>query len=145
MRGLGGRIPLRLHTQTLNYMLVHEHMGGSVCINTHGQTQRRLWAGHWGLIEDSARAFSLIKFTVLVLVRFSRENKHFLTPASLATPTRASRRSGGMGPCWHTLKLRCGGGGLPSVEQLLLIMEGDFAEACFTPCKVKVDKPKIIH
>lgn len=83
MRGLGGRIPLRLHTQTLNYMLVHEHMGGSVCINTHGQTQRRLWAGHWGLIEDSARAFSLIKFTVLVLVRFSRENKHFLTPAGL--------------------------------------------------------------
>lgn len=75
--GWGGwGVPLKLHTQTLNYMLVHEHMGGSVRINTHWQTQRRLWVGHWGLIEDPARAPALIKFTVLVLVRFSRENKH---------------------------------------------------------------------
>lgn len=35
MEGTG---PLRLHTQTLNYMLVHEHMGGSVCINTLANT-----------------------------------------------------------------------------------------------------------
>lgn len=76
MRGGRGGVPLRLHTQTLNYMLVCEHMGGSVRINTHWQTQRQLWVGHWGLIEDLARAPALIKFTVLVLVRFSRENKH---------------------------------------------------------------------
>lgn len=30
-RGFG---PCRHHIQTLNYMLVHEHMGRSVCINT---------------------------------------------------------------------------------------------------------------
>lgn len=26
--------PRRLHTQILNYMLVHEHAGGSVCVNS---------------------------------------------------------------------------------------------------------------
>lgn len=79
----------------------------------------------------------LIKFTVLLLVRFSRKNKHF--------PTTAGLEEGGGGWLgWHTLKLRCGGG-VASVEQLSFIKEGDFAEACFTPDKVKVDKPKIIQ
>lgn len=45
-----------LHTQTLNYMLVHEHTAGSVCKNTRWQTQRWLWDGHWGLIDDPAPA-----------------------------------------------------------------------------------------
>lgn len=34
----GGAGPLRLHTQALNYVLVHEHVGGSVCINTAAST-----------------------------------------------------------------------------------------------------------
>lgn len=50
--GGGVCVPLRLATQTLNYMLVHECTGASVCVNT----QRQLWGGHWGLIEDRARA-----------------------------------------------------------------------------------------
>lgn len=42
MRGWGEAGPLRLHTQTLNYMLVHERMGGSVCINTPAKTTAAL-------------------------------------------------------------------------------------------------------
>lgn len=45
--------------------------------------------------------------------------------------------------------MRCGGGGegggLTGVEQLPFIMEGDFAEVCFTTDEVEFDKPKIIH
>lgn len=35
--GWGGG-PLRLHMQTLTYMLLHEHIGESVCINTQANT-----------------------------------------------------------------------------------------------------------
>ena len=44
-KGVGGRGltgPLRLRTQTLNYMLVHEHTGGRVCINTPANTTAAL-------------------------------------------------------------------------------------------------------
>lgn len=36
-------------------------------------------------------------------------------------------------------------GGLPLTEQRPFIIEGGFAEACFTPDKVRFDKPQIIH
>lgn len=53
---VGRGSPPTLHTQTLNYAPVPEHTAERVCKNTRWQTQRQLWGGHWGLIDDPARA-----------------------------------------------------------------------------------------
>lgn len=54
------------------------------------------------------------------------------------------------GPCWHTVKMQCGGGrevGLASVEQLPFVMEGwgTLLRSASPPDEVKFDKSMIIH
>lgn len=54
--------PLRLHTQTLNYMFFHERMGGSLRINTLANTTVAL-----GLTLGAHRGLSVSPLTNKIL------------------------------------------------------------------------------
>lgn len=111
-------------------------MGGSVCTNTRTNTTAALVWTVGAQRGFSARS-SLIKLTEFVLVRFSRENKHFptLTGSSGGAGGKVGWRCRGLGPCWHKHKLWCGGVGKVTIIE----------QPCLTLDKVRVDKSKDIH
>lgn len=81
---------------------------------------------------------SLIKFTVFVLLRFSRENKHFPTRSALAGDVEAWGPAG-TGPS-------CGApavGVYPAAS--VQLREPPLLRPASPPDKVRFDKPQIIH